>query len=268
MLIKSSFYRAARLREMRIGSKACQKRPVLLLIDEAQALLTSGSSLSDSVFSNVARSHGVTMIIATQSVPALNVCFGGSSGHNVTKNLLANFRSKVFLRVEDPETMTYVSDLAGEQLRATKGVGEESVDARVARSRFRPLARDAEDEIMIDEGRAHLAPFAQIDRLWDLMGASYTAGVGGLEGAQLVDHLPQVIGLDPSMTDPHRSELVRMRQQQLSLQDGQGDDGALHLEKVIRSSDIENMGRFHAVILAQRAGSQRLDIARITHDFG
>lgn len=108
-LIRARLYKA--LRERGDLSVAQQRDPqqarCLLIIDEAQEVLTE----ADRQTVAVARSLGLTVVIATQSVDALQSRFHGGGGHEATA-LLDNFASFVALR-SSPATYSYVCARVG-----------------------------------------------------------------------------------------------------------------------------------------------------------
>jgi hypothetical protein len=119
ILLKTALYREARLREAalkasspREGQVKPQDKPCLVVMDEVQEIVTvdSSSGLSDATFWNVARSTGLAGVFATQTVAALNQAMG----KDAAENFLQQARSKVFLRSEDRETVSYACWCAGE----------------------------------------------------------------------------------------------------------------------------------------------------------
>lgn len=265
VLIKAGFMNEAHLRQARIGEKGCQKKSVLLLIDEAQSILTSGSELTENKFSNVARSRGIAMCVATQSVPALRVCFG-ASGEGDTKNLLANFRTKIFLRSEDVETAELVSSLAGSEYRAPPGVGDESVDARISNSGFRLFGFAPFHDTVYEPSRPIGMLKGLLSDVWRLAFSAPTSGASGFSGAFAVDHLNEVFDVDAGLMGDNREELIRAREQEYLKGEGVRGEDDLKTQPVISPTYYSRkMGRAHAVVMVQNAGLNRTDVTKIEH---
>ncbi|MBS1054752.1 type IV secretory system conjugative DNA transfer family protein [Gluconobacter kondonii] len=110
--LKTRLYIAARKRQ-KADPQSARTKSCLLLADEFQMLATKGGSESDAEFFNIARSTGVFMIAATQSVLSIEKRLGKT----VTHDLLNNLRTKILLRTEELETLEYFSELAGETFR-------------------------------------------------------------------------------------------------------------------------------------------------------
>lgn len=84
-------------------------RPVFLFSDECQELLTE----NDNMFLATSRSANVCNIYATQNLPNLYACMGGSKSEHKVKGLLGNFATKIFHANTDVETNNWASDLIG-----------------------------------------------------------------------------------------------------------------------------------------------------------
>lgn len=263
MLAKTGFYRAARLREIREGSTAAQSKPAIVLMDEAQEIISADTSgVSDGSFWNVARSAGVAGIIGTQTVAALVQAVGESA----TENLMQQFRSKIFLRTEDPATHEMCVALAGEQLRAMayEDQQRESLEARALLDGFNPLGNPG-DVDRVSNGLA-----ARIENPVELAYSGIRLIIGTSEAdknvAQDYEVDKRFVGkslLVPRDTLP-AEQAAHWRQEDLERQylaDGNEN------QPVLRISDILGMGRWHAFTHIQRAGALRQDIVQITHEF-
>jgi hypothetical protein len=87
----------------------------VFLADEYQALITSSSddSMADSQVWNVLRSAGIAGVVLSQSLSAYRMVVGDDA----VKNIRLNWRSNIFLRSEDIETINYAKELLGKTLR-------------------------------------------------------------------------------------------------------------------------------------------------------
>jgi len=257
MLIKSAFYRAARVREMKIGSKKCQENPCLVLVDEAQEIVTADKSgMSDASVWNVSRSSGLAGVFGTQTVAALTFALG----EQATNNLIQQFRSKIFLRSEDPETLNLITTLAGEQMRA-KAPGEdqhESIELRKLQTGF--------DVLDWESGRKNAV--ANSENLNTFSGAIEVAAAYLGNRTAINQYSTQEFSADyiSGMGEDHRSE---NRQADWRVEDkklqylNEGNDE----EPVLKEADILSGGRWHAYAHLQRAGALRHDIMEVEHDF-
>lgn len=274
VLIKTAFYRAARIREIHIGSAACQNKPVIVVIDEAQEIVTADSSgLSDGSYWNVARSGGISGLIGTQTMAALYQALGKEP----TNNLVQQFRSKIFLRTEDLETHKYCIELAGQERRALSFQLEtfESLEARyncddldlVDYSVARIAADHAKD--LVD--KAGLAEILRVFNVGDKpnMSAKLASNLfmpdtrfindphhsgGGQGHAGTTDYNP--------VTNSKKEAAWRAEDKQREWL-AEGMDYA----PLLTSSDIINGGRWYAYAHIQRAGMPVQDVIEIHHDF-
>lgn len=108
--------------------EAAASNSTLLLVDEAQELITTGAD-SEATFMNIARETGVFMVYATQSVAALEKAMPADD----LANMLNLFRSKIILKTEEAKTIDLQQKLAGtlprgweteEHFFATQGLRE------------------------------------------------------------------------------------------------------------------------------------------------
>lgn len=260
MAIKSSLFRAARIREAARGSEYAQAHPCVIMIDEAQEIVASSTSgLSDSSFFNVARSAGVAGIYATQALAALHLAIG----REATDNLRIQFRSRVFLRSEDPETIKEMTEIAGSHMRSHvyEAGHYESVESWEARTGIRYLQPLETDQA---------AAIAAIDQ----QGSGYLASLALNRGAATDPghktgflYQPYTVPWGGPLADGPGWQFVyqeTVRIQDLNrrwLNDGHSERPALSGE------EVATWGRFHALVYVQRAGGVRLDIAAVEHDF-
>lgn len=266
MLAKTAFYRCARLRELREGSDAAQKKPVAVLIDEAQELLTADASgVSDGSFWNVARSAGVAGIIGTQTVAALYQALG----EKPTANLIQQFRSKVFLRTEDKASHEMAGALAGEQLRALafEEGQRESLEARQLIDGFITIPKNANDVAALarkfqdrEDSPVELA----------LAGLRFVLGTAEPNKQALDDyHVDKRFVPKQGLIQHNDNHLTALqaafwRQEDL---DRQYLTAGNEMRPVLQPADILAMGRWHAFAHIQRAGGVRQDLIQIRHEF-
>jgi hypothetical protein len=97
-----------RLSELHREAVMTKKTSCLCMIDEYQNFATVGDGGTGcSSFLNVARSTGLFVVAATQSVHALNMALG----YPAAKNIMNNFVSKIFFQTSDPETHEYITQI-------------------------------------------------------------------------------------------------------------------------------------------------------------
>lgn len=114
----------------KVLSTKLSREKMFFFADEVQTLVTvdpKEAAQSDSSFWNVSRAAGVAGFVATQSYAALKQAIG----QEACDNFCNNFRSKIFLSVEDPSTIEFIKKMAGKTLRSFtyEADGFESYDA-------------------------------------------------------------------------------------------------------------------------------------------
>lgn len=274
MLLKAGLFATARLREIEIGSKEAQARPVVVLQDEVQEIVSADatSGLSDSSFANVARSTGISLVMMTQGLSALFQ----SIGEEATQNLVNQLRTKVFLRTEDQDTLEYAKMLAGRAMRT-----------RVFK---RGVFESVDEAIVAAKGAWH--PEGDPDPNWGIwkINGSFLPQLSKLvatANAEPDEHAYMSVALDPLHLgtldfdlealqdagielDPaflqHPSSLQKMMAGEIPAEWydlTQGND----VEDVLSANDVYSFGRFHAFVYAMRAGASRADIIRLHHRF-
>lgn len=85
----------------------------IICMDECQELVTKGGSFSEAQFINMSRAMGLSFIMATQTLSALNEAIGKEA----VLNMMAQLRSKVFLSSEDKDTLSYLQSMIGTTLQ-------------------------------------------------------------------------------------------------------------------------------------------------------
>ncbi|MDZ4153616.1 type IV secretory system conjugative DNA transfer family protein, partial [Methylicorpusculum sp.] len=266
ILIKSSFYRAARIREIRIGSVECNKKPVLVVIDEAQELLSADTSgLSDGSYWNVARSGGVAGIIGTQTIAALYQAMGREQANN----LVQQFRSKVFLRTEDTESHRYCIELAGQERRAMTYQTDTSESLEQLVNISNVNFSDYHNET---ESAADFAANISKTGIVSILSSDHQI--------QSKDAIDAMFSVDNRFTPSLRiaglgtpeninDKINYMRDATWRAEDKyrewmrEGNDAA----PLLNVSDIINAGRYYAYAHIQRAGIPVQDVIEIKHDF-
>jgi len=109
---KQRLYRALKMR----GDtwKAEGGKPVMLVVDECQALVTR----DETAMLPIARSLGLHAVFSTQNVDGIVAALGGSSKQAEAEQLLGQFKSLVSLSVSTPATREFVSTRMGTASRA------------------------------------------------------------------------------------------------------------------------------------------------------
>lgn len=285
MFLKTGLFRAARLRELEIGSKACQAKPCVYVADEVQEFVSGDTSgLSDGTFWNVARSSGVAGIIATQTMSSLVMALGNEKA---AENLVAQFRSKVILRVEDcsasrGESMTTLEmaqALSGryERCRSFEAGQYESLDAQFAVTGWHPVlsapdgkpVRPAERRDIVVEGMK--AAFLPMKFSKESVRDPFRPAIDGVgEKQSLYEVDPRYLDDDArvALKDgqawlQHNMQVAWRREDQHR----QTVTTGIETEPGVTPSDFLSMGRFFAYAHLQRAGARVHDIIELEPDY-
>lgn len=104
LLFKDIFQRAMERRNLKENN-----RMVFIFSDECQELL----SPNDNTFLATSRSASICSLYATQNLPNLYACLGGSGSEHKIKGLLGNFGLKILHCNTDVETNEWASSLIG-----------------------------------------------------------------------------------------------------------------------------------------------------------
>lgn len=112
IFLKSLVFREAR-RRLKMTPELCRKQKMFMLMDEYQAMITSGGTNDDSNFWNESREAGICGIIGTQGDSSLEKVIGKPN----LDNLLCCFNSSMVMYVEDPATLKRVEELSGKIAR-------------------------------------------------------------------------------------------------------------------------------------------------------
>ena len=250
VFLKSLLYREARRAEMH-NPNIAQERLCAFIADEFQELATADmSGYSDATFWNVARSSGVMGICASQSLAAIEQAIGKEA----SENLMLNFRSKLFLRVEDPRSLEYTQKIFGKTLRAYtfEDKFSETLESRLKEFGLPddPTAWDKNleigDDLVFNPLRFLQSQIGFVDAYATHSVKAMSISGGGQGGSAATN-----VGLKQS---------ARFREEDLKqkfMSEGN------HEAEVIRNEDITQMGRSHAVAYIQRAGAARMDIISI-----
>jgi hypothetical protein len=270
ILLKTSLYREARKREAAFKAmtprKDPQKHPCIVMMDEVQEIVTSdpASGLSDASFWNVARSTGLAGIFATQTLAALNQALGEAAAANFVQQA----RSKIFFRSEDEETIEYACWCAGsfERNRVFEDFHRESLDHRMALDGWSPFAPIDEQESVKAGGRL----------FWSTASSLLRPGRGRLgyaQGRKAYDpdqRFAKQIPQDTGQATTNKVTTIQMQQAAAwraeDLERSYRSEGN-ETHAALTSSDVINMGRWHAFAHVQRAGAVRQDIIMIEHDY-
>ena len=269
ILIKTSLYREARLREAQMkreGKEKPQDKPCIVMMDEVQEVVTVDptSGLSDATFWNVARSTGLAGVFATQTVAALEQAMGKPA----SSNFLQQARTKIFLRTEDQATVEYACWCAGkfERNRVYEEGQNESLEQRKlieGWSVFDPIVEDHEAEpknlwrLLLSSALSLVMPSRRqsarttrnptyaLDKRFIPKG-----GFGASEGVNLAK-------LSAEQSSAWRAEDLERDYRT------KGNE----IMPALTPADIIAMGRWHAYAHVQRAGAVRQDIMTLQHDF-
>ncbi|MBB2154824.1 TraM recognition domain-containing protein [Gluconacetobacter diazotrophicus] len=110
--LKTRLYIAAQRRQI-ADPEAAKRQSVTVFIDEAQSMITAGDKNADAEFAAIARSTGVMLIMASQSLPAIQQ----QIGQMAAKTLLNNLRTQICMRLEDHETLEHFVTMTGKTYR-------------------------------------------------------------------------------------------------------------------------------------------------------
>ncbi|SRR5579862_3515628 len=277
ILIKTSLYREARQREAQWKATgegpSPQASPCLVVMDEVQELVTSdpSSGLSDASFWNVARSSGLAGVFATQTVSALKQAMG----EDASNNFIQQARSKVFFRTEEKDTVEYTCWCAGsfERNRVFDERHRESIEYRSLIDGWNPLgpidddAAEAGPRSLRDEARRLFSP----NRRTNL---DVAAGRNAYQPDFSFVPTQTFSGGEPGQaaSAQNATYLAQLQAQQAAVWRAEdlereylthGNDQ----QPALTTSDILQMGRWHAFAHIQRAGAVRQDLIVVTHDF-
>lgn len=258
VFLKTLLYTEARKREMADPSIGFREK-VLFAADEFQDLITADiAGMSDANFWNVARSSGVIGFVSTQGMASLEQAIGRISAENFALQM----RNKIILRVEDPATMEYAKKLAGKSLRSYtfESHRHESYDAMVRESGYDPMAAGPARIVELPDNyigalasgwlQAHKASLPLSFDTWKAAVETDLRFVpsGGLFGGH--DGHAQLAAEQSAYWRAEDKALAYMA------------DGN-HEADVLRDEDLISMGRAHAYVYLQRAGSTRQDLVEI-----
>jgi len=251
VFLKSLLYREARRAEMH-NPNIAQERLCAFIADEFQELATADmSGYSDATFWNVARSSGVMGICASQSLAAIEQAIGKEA----SENLMLNFRSKLFLRVEDPRSVEYTQKIFGKTLRAYtfEDRFSETLESLLKEYGLPDDPANWSKELDLSDNLV-LNPIRFLLSHIGFVGAYETHSIKALQltgGGLQNNNATTNIGLQQSAM--FREEDLKQK----FMSEGN------HEAEVIRNEDITQMGRSHAVAYIQRAGAARMDIISI-----
>jgi hypothetical protein len=270
IMLKTTLYREARVREADYKKmepkKNPQKAPCVVIMDEVQEIATSdpASGLSDATFWNVARSTGLAGIFATQTLAALNQAIG----EEAAANFIQQARSKVFFRSEDAATVEHACWCAGEFERNL--VYEDGQRESIYHRRL----LDGWD------------PFAPINETESVRGGSQlfrsVAAAARSPTGAAIQHTQRrnvyepdfrfVAALPPPLKDENSTVITAIQMMQGATWRAEDLEREYRskgneLRPALTSTDIINMGRWHAFAHIQRAGAVRQDIISVEHDY-
>jgi hypothetical protein len=253
VLIKTAFYRAASIREIKIGAAECQKKPVMVMIDEAQDIVSTGS-LGDSTFYNRARSTGVCGILISQGLSA----YYQAIGREAATNMLQQMRTKLIMHIEDMETHEFVVKLAGEARRA--------MSYQISTAESLEYLYNAKNYYFTDYSKAHDASElaknivmrfgTQTDHETQLINSLFKADFrfwrrAGIAGGPGVDNGTYERDAHWRAEDKYREYLA------------EGNE----MTPILSTTDILSWGRYNMFAYYHRAGISRMDVIVTEHDY-
>lgn len=256
------------------GGEGAIREQMFFFGDEYQTLITIDTkegAMSDSSYPNVARSTGVSLIIATQSFAAFKQAVGADS----CENFCNQFRTKIFMMVEDTSTTEYIKKLSGKALRSHvfDPKSFESYDAMRMETDVKDFALDGIPDIEIMDGDAGsdqaLAAGAAM-ALTPSVRVSANDAVNSHNKAQRPDmsYIPalrKVRGRGGSIDSNEDQRLAAQQQARWRADDMQHKDmteGNQEMD-VFRDDDFTMMARGHAYMYVQRAGKTRQDFVQL-----
>ncbi|MBY5453975.1 type IV secretion system DNA-binding domain-containing protein [Rhizobium leguminosarum] len=110
--LKTRLMQTARARNA-ADPQIADKFSCAMFADEYQMLVTSGTTNSCQQFWNVARSSGLYLIAASQSIAAIEQAVGNTTA----RNILSNMSTRILLRTKDKGTLEYYRDLLGKSMQ-------------------------------------------------------------------------------------------------------------------------------------------------------
>lgn len=254
IMLKTSLMRAARAAEARDPASSSRRlqwwsKPgatpatdsvawTFFIADEYQSLATAGGTgIDDSTFWNLNRSSGVVGVILSQSVSAFKLALGPDA----TQNMLGNFRTKIFMRTEDVDTIDFVRRLAGKALRFES----------MAWSSFDSQAGAALD------GRADPDRLPPVD-----VDAAFKRSSLRLGSNLQLRAYDDVFDRDAAGNDDEEADR-RAKQWRHEDRNQAVRSAGRHDVDTVREEDMMAMGRGRAVAFVQRAGVTIVDVVQL-----
>lgn len=264
IFVKTRLYHLAASRQLKdynIG----KREKLLCVMDECQDLMTAGGGgYSETTFLNKSRSTGMSFVCGTQTMAALYQAFGEAAGGQTTKNVVDQFRTKIFLAAEGQETIGYMQELAGTSMRSTVTDYDQHESFFAERMENGKFDADVDNikpfELAEDELVRVVANFAEArgvnietkklvstDKDMDLFyRADFVGGSPQQAGSPAVD-----------MTEKLKAILWRAEDKRKALMtEGKSD------ENLIQTGDL-TAGRGLAFAYVQRAGGVKMDIIEL-----
>jgi TraM recognition site of TraD and TraG len=238
--LKTRLYIAAQRRQI-ADPEAAKRQSVAVFIDEAQSMITAGDKNADAEFAAIARSTGVMLIMASQSLPAIQQQIGPMAA----KTLLNNLRTQVCMRLEDHETLEHFVTMTGKTYRGMVIEDDffETQGQREIEMPDRPVPA-------LDGARISFQP------------APPGFGIGGMRPAKLTDmrfilqHHQTAQGQNntDAVTGSQQAAFWRQEDQEKEML-GRG----LEYRPIFESGDVKMGSRF-AIAYVQRAAGHSFDV--------
>ncbi|MBC7906387.1 MAG: hypothetical protein H7Y60_06520 [Rhodospirillaceae bacterium] len=263
MMIKERLYFDARVRQRKIGSKACWETPCAVVLDEGQELVSVSTegACGEVNFANLTRSTGLTLIVAFQGVASLYYRLGKPA----SDNFLTCLRNKLVLAIEDKETFDLVRDLSGETygVQATEDGLYSTIEHRALATGFTPVSLPAaayESPVTPSDFRAMRQ--AILDPSAIILGKAVQQDIHGVD---LSNVPPSMIQTMTGPQDNITARLAAISAAQWRAEDKNAQIRSTGVEKrdVFNGTDIIKLEQGYAWAFWHRAGGSQRDIIKL-----
>lgn len=233
--LKTRLMQTARARN-EADSNVAEKFSCAMFADEYQMLATKGTPNSCGKFWNVARSSGLYLVAATQSMAAVEDAVGTTAA----RNILSNMSTRVLLKTKEKGTLDYYRELLGQSMQVVSTLkGVYSNHAAIARAFGLPQA-------LIGFGaKAGLLP---------------TRFVAPTTTLPVYD-IAHLLALNDTMPDDkreHPSIIVKRQEDMIAKAIGE----ASQWKDKVKIDDLTT-GDGYALVIAERGGSSRYDFVNL-----
>ena len=251
VFLKTLLFNEAKRRQT-INPEIRFKQQLAFIADEFQTLITADpNSTSDATFPNVCRSTGVFYMVATQGIVALEQ----SIGLNSTMNFLNNMRNKIFLQIEEAQTMDFAKKLAGKSLRFYT---YDNATFESYESMRREIGFDPTLMLPATLQKWHLS---EIGFFFSLFNLTSTFKFSGIRKKYVADNRYIASNLEGNLN----ASLESYKSAAWRAEDKNSDymKSGNEIVDVLSETDLIQMGRSHAYAFVRRAGHNRQDIVQL-----